>query len=293
MLQAKLKLVYLISAIIAVLAALTSAGGLFLPGLYRDNSWTTAQLRGNDLVTLLVAVPLLVGALVLARQGSVRAQLIWLAMLAYMLYNYIFYLYGTTFNSFFLLYVALLTLSLVGLVGLLLKIDPENISRSFRANTPHKAIASYMLFIAVVLGGMWLSQSLGFVFSGQVPATITEAGANTSVVFATDLALLVPAMVLGAFWLWQARSWGYVLAAVLMLKGATYTLALLAMGLFAALGGTLGEDWIFLPLWGVLCLGCLIAAGTLLLKVQQPDKLFENKLMNTEAGRSDKTLLPR
>ncbi|HHY46565.1 MAG TPA: hypothetical protein GX506_04605 [Firmicutes bacterium] len=46
---------------------------------------------GNDLVTLSVALPLLVGALVLSMKGSHRAQLVWFGILDYMLYNYAFY----------------------------------------------------------------------------------------------------------------------------------------------------------------------------------------------------------
>lgn len=275
MLQPNLKPAYILSVIIAILAAVTAAGGLFLADLYRDNTWTTSQLRGNDLVTLVVAVPALVVALIQAAKGVVRWQLVWLAMLGYMLYNYIFYLYGAAYNSFFLLYVVLLTLSIFALVIALSKVEIEALRRSFGNATPVKAISGYMLFIALVLGGMWLSQYFGYLIGGQVPPVIAKAGASTSVVFATDLALLVPCMGLGAVWLWQRQGWGYLLAAIMMIKGATYTLALLAMGLFAALNGTLGEDWILLPLWGALCAGCLVVTVLLLANVQNQGELPE------------------
>jgi hypothetical protein len=45
-----------------------SLGGLFPPGLHRDNTWSTAAFRGGDLATLL-AVPVLVVALVLAHRA--------------------------------------------------------------------------------------------------------------------------------------------------------------------------------------------------------------------------------
>jgi hypothetical protein len=40
---------------------------------------------------------------------------------------------------------------------------------------------------------------------------------------------MIPAMLLSAIWLWQRRPWGYVLASILMVKGATYMLALMTM----------------------------------------------------------------
>lgn len=68
---------------------------------------------------------MLVAALVLARRGSGRAQLVWLGMLAYTLYNYAFYLFGAAFNSLFLVYAALFTLSVFALLFGLVALDND------------------------------------------------------------------------------------------------------------------------------------------------------------------------
>jgi len=57
---------YVLSGIIAILTIVASATGLFLGNLYRDNSLVTSAFRGNDLVTLVVAVPMLISALILS-----------------------------------------------------------------------------------------------------------------------------------------------------------------------------------------------------------------------------------
>src|SRR5689334_2249532 len=106
------RLAMLLSAMIALLALVASTGGLFRYGLYRDNILVTAAFRGNDLITLTIAVPGLIIALLMAQRGSARGQLIEMGLLAYMLYNYVFYLYGAAFNRFFLMYVALVALSI-------------------------------------------------------------------------------------------------------------------------------------------------------------------------------------
>jgi hypothetical protein len=258
--QDKFKPAHLLSAIIAVLALVASAGGLFTE-LYRDNAWVT-QLLGNDLVTLVVAVPLLTAALILSRRGSLRAQLVWLGMLGYMLYNYAFYLFGAAFNPFFLIYAALVSLSIFALIFAVPHVDVKAISRTFKARTPVKWISGFMLFIAVALGGMWIGQWLAFVASGQVPAAILASGSTTSIVFALDLSLIVPGMALGAIWLWQRRPWGYVLGAVMILKGVTYTLALIAMAAFSAY--VTGAWDALTVLWVILCIGCLLSCGFLL-----------------------------
>jgi hypothetical protein len=123
MLQTKLRPAYILTAIITILAIAASTGGLFIDGLYRDNLLVTSGWYGNDLVTLVVAVPMLVTALILSMRGSQRAQLIWLGMLDYTLYNYAFYLFGTAFNGFFLVYVALFALSIFALIFGLVALD--------------------------------------------------------------------------------------------------------------------------------------------------------------------------
>ncbi|MGD2157030.1 MAG: hypothetical protein PVG32_09175 [Anaerolineales bacterium] len=73
--QTKLRPVYILSAMIAILATIASAGGLFLDGLYRDNTFVTSLWGGNDLVTLVVAVPMLVAALILSRSRFIGSRL--------------------------------------------------------------------------------------------------------------------------------------------------------------------------------------------------------------------------
>ncbi len=262
----KLKPVYILSVIIAILATVASAGGLFLGSLYRDNTFVTSLWGGNDLVTLVVAVPMLVAALVLSMRGSHRAQLVWLAMLNYMLYNFAFYLFGAAFNWFFLIYVALFTLSILALIFGLVNIDVNQIGQRFQSRTPVKWISGYLLFVAIGLSIIYVTQSLGFVATGQLPEIVVKTGHPTSVIFALDLSLLVPVFVIGAIWLWRRRPWGYVLASMSMVKGATYTLVLTVVSFWGAQAGVPGASgeaplWLFLTIVGLV--GSLFLLGNL------------------------------
>jgi hypothetical protein len=62
-----------------------SVGGLFIDDQYRDNAFAASAWLGTDLVTLVIAVPVLVAVLILSLRGSARAQLVWLGMLDYAL----------------------------------------------------------------------------------------------------------------------------------------------------------------------------------------------------------------
>jgi hypothetical protein len=251
------KLAYTLSIAIAILAGAASASALLLGSLYRDNSLVATAWKGNDLITLIVVVPLLVGSLMLATRGSDRARLLWLGCVGYMLYNYIFYLYGAAFNIFFLVYVALVALALYTFILGLLGLDVKRISREFASGTPMRRIAVLMLLIPVIMGTIELLGAASFVFTGQVPADVVRTGDPTSVVYATDLALLMPAIAIAAILLWRRRPFGYVLAPVLMVKGVTYPLALITMSLI----GT----WDSLtPVYAFFWLVSLAALGLLL-----------------------------
>jgi hypothetical protein len=162
-----------------------------------------------------------------------------------------------------LIYVALFSLSIYALIFGFVSLDINGIGARFQANTPVKWIGGFLLAFALLLGGMWIARWLGFAVSGQVPADIVQTGHPTGMVYALDLSLLLPNLALSAIWLWQRRSWGYVLASVVTIKGATYALALIAMSPFAAAAGVPGA-WDLAPLWAVLGAGCLAAAIALL-----------------------------
>ncbi len=248
-----------LSIIIAVLAAIASAGGLLLDGLYRDNAFVTTTWLGNDAITLFLAVPILLVSMWFARRGSPKAHLIWLGALDYMLYNYAFYLFGAAFNWFFLLYAALLALSILALIFGLVGLDVVALSRSTIERIPVKWIGGYFLFVAFGLGTVYLIQSIGFIATGNLPAIITLSGHPTNVVFALDLTMLIPWLILGAFWLFKRQPWGLVVAGILNVKGPLYTLVLAVNSILVVNAGI--SQTSELPIWGTLTALGLIASG--------------------------------
>lgn len=256
--ETKLKPVTTLSVLIAILATFASAGGLLLDGLYRDNAFVTTTWLGNDAVTLFLAVPILVAAMIFAKRGSFRAQLIWMGALDYMLYNYAFYIFGTAFNWFFLVYAALLALSIIVLIFGLIKLDVNGISGQVRKDAPVKWIGGYFIFVASGLGLVYLIQSIGFIFTDSVPSIVTMSGHPTNVVFALDLTLLIPWLILGALWLMKRQPWGYVIAGILNVKGPLYTLVLAVNSILVVNAGITQTSE--LPLWGTLTVLGLIAS---------------------------------
>src|SRR6185437_4934995 len=113
-------LAYWLSGMLAVMALVASAVGVFYPAVFRDTAVTAGNARGTDLVILVVALPALVIAMALTARGSLRAQIVWLGALGYILYNAIFFAFAVAFNPLFLVYIAVLSLALRAFVALLL-----------------------------------------------------------------------------------------------------------------------------------------------------------------------------
>jgi hypothetical protein len=252
-----------LSFVTAVLMAVAAGAGVLAPALYRDNAFVTAGWLGNDLVTLAVAVPALVLAQRGAARGAVRATLIWLGLLAYALYNYAFYLFGAAFNALFLVYVAACTAPAFALIFALAHLDAAVVARRFDARTPVRAVSAVLLAIAVGLGGFHVAVALAAAVSGNPPELLATIGHPTNVIAALDLPFVVVVSALAGVWLWQRRPWGYVLAAIMLVKGALYMLALSAATVAGVSAGA-ADDASAISLWGSIGLACLLAAIALL-----------------------------
>lgn len=249
---------FALSAVVAALAAAAAAAGLAVDGLYRDNAFVSAGWRGNDWVTLVVAVPALAGAARLARRGNPRAQLVWLGALDAVLYNFAFYLFGSALNRLFAVYAAIVALALASLLAALVAVDPAALAARVRWGRATRAAAGFALFVAAGLGVAELAQVLGFALNGGLPVVVERTGHPTHVVAALDLTLVVPYLALGGVLLWRRRSWGVVVAAVLLVKGAIYMLALVATTLSIMAAG-FPEAAAELPLWTAIGAGCAAA----------------------------------
>jgi hypothetical protein len=233
---------------ILALSAVATLVGLLRAGHYRDAAVTLPQLYGQDVVTLGFGVPLLAVGLWYAAAGSLRGYVVWLGALAYMLYTWASYALMLYFNELFLVYVALFGLSLFTFVGGVLRLNPRAVKDRLAGRLPVRTTSGYLAAISLFFAAAWLSEVVPATLRGAAPESVRLAAIPTNVIHVLDLAVLLPAALLTAVWLWQRRDWGYVLAGVLLVKFTTLGLAVLAMAAWmrqAGQGGELGEVVLF------------------------------------------------
>jgi hypothetical protein len=218
----KLTFAYALSGLLAVLLVVSSVAGLLYGsrGLYEPYPASLAGLVGRDIVTLVVGLPLLLASVWMSARGSTRGLLLWAGALFYFAYSYYFYVIGG-FNALFLVYIAIVSASLYGLLSLLFNTDPEALKTRFDPRTPARFVSAFLVGYSLLFALMWVGMSLSSAVAGTRPGAVTHS------VIAVDCTVLLPLLFFGGLFLWRQKAWGYVLAGFLLVKMATtgFTLA--------------------------------------------------------------------
>jgi hypothetical protein len=205
-------------------------------GLYRfDTVNSSSQEIGTDIVTLLIGIPLLITGIILNRKGTLRGQLLLTGALGYFLYTYGAMCFLTAFNPFFIVYVALFSLSLFGFILSMSNLDVDQVARHILDGFPRRIIASYFIIVAVFLSLAWLGLVLRPSLTWAPPAGLESA--ITMVIQAIDLGVIVPTCLITAALLFKKQAWGYALSSVMLLKILTMGAALIAMIISQILAG--------------------------------------------------------
>lgn len=235
-------------ALAGALAAIAAAAGIFLRGdlattafvtvrgdtvgyltggAYRFNGINVASEGiGWDLVTLFVIVPALAVTLPALHRGTLRGTLLAAGFLVYFLYQYAEYAMALAYGPLFPVYVAIVALSLSATAILLSRVDVATLPVRFGPRFPRRAMIAFGLYMAILLGGLWLP---------LVARTLTEAsvpelyGGTTLVVQAFDLGFLVPVGLFTAVTVYRRLPIGYLLSAVIIVKGASVAAGIVAM----------------------------------------------------------------
>lgn len=235
-------------------------------GLYFwDTVSSAAQMQGNDLITLVVGLPLLAVAAWLAFRGSLRGQLLLTGTLGFFLYTYMSMGMLTAYNGLFLAYVALFALSLYAFALSLMAVDVAELPRHFSPRFPRRSVAALLFAVGGFLALAWLGRVVPELLNPQTPAALENT--TTRVIQAMDLALVAPLAVVGGVLLLRRHPWGYLLASVAVLKGLTLALAVSTMAINMALAGV-PDSLAFMVPFLVLTALNLVAAVALLTNVK-------------------------
>lgn len=212
---------YGFSFIVAMLMAGASVAGLLFPACL----YPTAELRQsfivNDVINLCIGLPLLLGAMGLARRGKLVGLLFWPGALFYVTYNSLAYAVALPLTGLSVLHLALVVSSGYVIVRLIAGIDGLAVQQRLSGAVKERLAGG----VLVGLGGLFFLRAAGLLataFINRTPLPAAELG-----VLAADL-LVTPLWVVGGVALWHKRPLGYVGGPGLLFQASMLFVGLLA-----------------------------------------------------------------
>jgi hypothetical protein len=249
----------------AALLAITAVAGLLFGarGLYTPDPARLPTFLGQDAITLVVVLPLLLWSVWATRRGSLRGLLLWTASLFYVAYSYAYYALDPEFNVLYLAYIAIVAMSLYGCLYLLLSTDADAVAARLAAHAPARLAGAFLMALPVGLGLLWVVMIVSHLASGATPSRVNQ------VVWPMDLIVAFPAMFWGGLWLWRRQPLGYAVATVLLIKGGLLGVTLVVNTWLAATFWGVPPDPV-VPVYALGGLGGLALAAQYLRSLERP-----------------------
>lgn len=276
------KILFWLSLLIALLAAVYAGVGLFSQGgdgpfsfttlrgetvemygrgVYRlDTAFRAPIFRGTDAVTLFLCVPALIAAALIARRGTLRGRLFLASVLAYFLYNSASLAFGAAYNSLLLVYIASVSASLFAFVLAFRSIDLPTLAAHSSAKLPHRRIAVF-LFVAGLSLVIWIADIVGALIEGTVPATLGPY--HTEATYTLDLGIILPTAYLAGILVWRRNPLGTLLACITITLNLAVGLVVAGQTIMQVLDGILLSSGEYAAYVTPFVLMSLIAIGLL------------------------------
>jgi hypothetical protein len=214
---------FVLSLVVAVLMIVASLAGLLYPSVLYPSDELVHSFVVNDVVNLVIGLPILFISMWLTRRGKMLGLLFWPGALLYNLYNYIAYLVGTPLSVFTFAYLLHVLLSAYIIYELVRTIDAESVGAQLTGRVPRK----FSSWVLILFGISFIFRSIGMIaqgFTDQVILPISEMG-----VLIADLVLSVLCIGGGALLL-RRRPLGYTSG-----LGLLFAVSMLFIGLILIL----------------------------------------------------------
>jgi hypothetical protein len=247
-----------LSALIVILALIAASLGLFWQdgrgsfsfttlrgdtvsiagrGLYYyDTTLMAVGFRAGDAVTLILGIPALIFSLLSYQRGSVKGGLLLTGTLTYFLYNYGSIAFGAAYNQLFLVYIALMSASLFGLILTLMSFDLGMLPAHFSPHLPHRNIGIYSIVSGIVLLLIWPCLSIvPALVEGKAPPEVWSY--TTIITYVIDMGILAPVLIVTGIMLLRRNPMGYLLTAMLLVFTVMLGTNLLTAGTIQMLAG--------------------------------------------------------
>jgi hypothetical protein len=218
-------------------------------GLYsHDSAFVAPLLRGTDMITLVVGIPLLLIGYILYRRGSLRGYIFLCAMLLYFLYIGVTYTFSVLFNSMFLFYTALFSASLFAAIVAFTTFDVQVLAEMLNPHMPRRGMAIFMIVAGLGTLMLWLSELMGPLLSGNAPVNLGPY--TTMFTHGFDSAVITPATVITGIYLLKRKPLGDFLVAPLLILCTLIGVVVISQTIVQALNGIIFPIGVYIGMVG-------------------------------------------
>lgn len=285
------KYIRVLVAIIIILAAVSSVVGLlshdgggqhvitsvngekvtlYGRGIYKNDSISVvAQGKAQDLVTLILGIPMLIISMVILRKESLRGKLLLTGTLGYFLYTYMSYTFLWNFNYLFLVYVIIMSCSLFAFILSIIEIDISNMKNNFTDKLPSKLIGGFQIFIGIAIGLMWFGKIAQALKMRTAPDGLEHY--TTLVIQGMDLGIVMPFAILSGILLIKKNNYGYLMSSIIIVKGFSMLTTITVMMISMMLSGIV-VSLIQVVIFFMANLGCIYLFVILMKNILEIEK---------------------
>ena len=238
-----------LSIVIALLMTVFSALGLFFPDLVYPDPDLAQIFLTNDLVNIIIGLPLLLYALILLKSKKLLGLLLLPGALVYVIYNYIAYVLGKPLNWMTLLYLIIVILGSYALVCLLEAIDHPFIQKRLEGQVAEKFSGWVLLIFGVAFIGLALANIIKGIQEGTIPPLGEQAVSVADIVVSAG-------WVSGGILLLRRKALGYTTGLGLLMAASFLFIGLVLFFFFAPLLTGRPFDWtevITVLVMGLVC----------------------------------------
>lgn len=252
---------------LAGLALIATLAGVFRNDFYQDDEWVRAQWLGQDVITLIFGIPLL---LLAAKKAIVNRSLVWELVLAgtllYFSYIYTFYVFEANFTFLYFFHLPIFSLSLLCFFMVCHHILNARNDYAYTDKMSRFTIVFYLLLISAMLSWLWLQDLISHLVMEEFLSQ-TPDGEPPLVIYSLDLGILIPLAVIACLLLLRNHALGLILIGIVLTKTFLLGFALMAMSLSMYRQG-LDPDMFLITLWSFIGLAGLLLSIVYLNKLR-------------------------
>jgi hypothetical protein len=261
----------LISYALALLTLVSCVLSIINNEIYQDGDWANAQWLGQDIVTILIALPLLLLSFFKGiRREELRWTLVYSGILLYYVYTYSFFMFAAQLTVLYLFHLPIFGLSAIAFVITCIGLFGKHKVYMPEKKSLHTLISGYLILISLMISFLWLNDIFSHL-SDPGHLSDTPSGEAPLIIYSLDLAIIIPLMIIAAIKLLLRTSWGYLLTGLILTKTSTLGFALMAMGVSMYVQ-ELNPDYFLIILWCII--GIIGTSLTLIflkhLKIKDP-----------------------